>query len=135
MRQVICFEDNGKSNFNRHYSILYKKPMDHGQARHCNNIVGMAWIYWKIYSRGVVYYLPWGEAPWEILLNPDFLCQIRISVMLSHIIRIPVLLCHTLTRFQVFLTTYPPTIFYGINFDKEWTFFDHLPTSSCKRSL
>ena len=26
-------------------------------------------------------------------------------------------------------------IFYGINVDKKWTFWDHLPTSSCKRSL
>ena len=26
-------------------------------------------------------------------------------------------------------------IFYGINVDKKWTFLDHLPTSSCKRSL
>ena len=26
-------------------------------------------------------------------------------------------------------------IFYGMNFDKKWTFLDHLPTSSCKRSL
>ena len=26
-------------------------------------------------------------------------------------------------------------IFYGINVDKKWTFLDHLPTLSCKRSL
>ena len=26
-------------------------------------------------------------------------------------------------------------IFYGINVDKKWTFLEHLPTSSCKRSL
>ena len=26
-------------------------------------------------------------------------------------------------------------ISYGINVDKKWTFLDHLPTSSCKRSL
>ena len=26
-------------------------------------------------------------------------------------------------------------IFYGMNVDKRWTFLDHLPTSSCKRSL
>ena len=26
-------------------------------------------------------------------------------------------------------------IFYGMNVDKKWTFLDHLPTSSCKRSL
>ena len=26
-------------------------------------------------------------------------------------------------------------VFYGIKVDKKWTFLDHLPTSSCKRSL
>ena len=42
----------------------------------------------------------------------------------------------TLTTFGFF---WPPTpcvdIFYGMNVDKKWTFLDHLPTSSCKRSL
>ena len=42
----------------------------------------------------------------------------------------------TFTRFGFFLTTYPCVdIFYGINLDKKWIFLDHLPTSSCKRSL
>ena len=42
----------------------------------------------------------------------------------------------TLTRFWLFdhLPTYVDN-FYGINVDKKWTFLDHLPTSSCKRSL
>ena len=33
-----------------------------------------------------------------------------------------------LTRFWLFLTTYPPCvdIFYGITVDKKWTFLDHL---------
>ena len=40
----------------------------------------------------------------------------------------------TLTRFWLFLTTCVD-IFYGMNVDKKWTFLDHLPTSSCKRSF
>jgi hypothetical protein len=50
----------------------------------------------------------------------------------------PVTTTTTLTRFCLFWPpTYPPalTFFYGINIDKKWTFLDHLPTSSCKRSL
>ena len=45
---------------------------------------------------------------------------------------------HKLRWQDFFLTTYHlpfVDIFYGINVDKKWTFFDHLPTSSCKRSL
>ena len=44
----------------------------------------------------------------------------------------------TLIRFWLFMTTYPPPLtfsMYGMNVDKKWTFLDHLPTSSCKRSL
>ena len=39
--------------------------------------------------------------------------------------------------FSFFLTTYPPCfdIFYGMNVDQNWTFLDHLPSLSCKRSL
>ena len=43
----------------------------------------------------------------------------------------------TLTRFWILFDHLPPCvdIFYGTNFDKKMTFLDHLPTSSCKRSL
>ena len=44
----------------------------------------------------------------------------------------------TMTRYWPFLTNPPPACvdnFYGINVDKKRTFLDHLPTSSCKRSL
>ena len=42
----------------------------------------------------------------------------------------------TLTRFWLFYHLPPCVdIFYGINVDKKWTFLDHLPTLSCKRSL
>ena len=43
-----------------------------------------------------------------------------------------------LTILWLFLTTYLfPSfdIFYLMNVDKKWTFLDHLPPSSCKRSL
>ena len=42
----------------------------------------------------------------------------------------------TLTRLGLFYPL-PPwvDIFYGMNVDKKWTFLDHLPTSSCKRSF
>ena len=38
---------------------------------HCDNIVGVAWVYWIIYSRGVVQYIQRREAPRDILLNPE----------------------------------------------------------------
>ena len=40
-------------------------------------------------------------------------------------------------KFLAFFDHLPPyvDIFYGMNVDKKWTFLDHLPTSSCKRSL
>ena len=43
----------------------------------------------------------------------------------------------TLTRFWLFFDRLPPCvdIFYDVNVDKKWTFLNHLPTSSCKRSL
>ena len=48
----------------------------------------------------------------------------------------------TMTRFFTFFDHLPlvlPTpyvdIFYGMNVDQKWRFLDHLPTSSCKRSL
>ena len=39
--------------------------------RQCDNIVGVAWVYWIIYSRGVVQYIQRREAPRDILLNPE----------------------------------------------------------------
>ena len=41
------------------------------------------------------------------------------------------------TIFWFFFDHLPPCvyIFYGMNVYKTWTFLDHLPTSSCKRSL
>ena len=38
---------------------------------HCDNIMGLAWVYWIIYSRGVVQYIQRREAPRDILLNPE----------------------------------------------------------------
>ena len=40
-------------------------------------------------------------------------------------------------KILAFFDHLPPCvdIFYGMNVDKKWTFLDHLPTSSCKRSL
>ena len=38
---------------------------------HCDNIMGVAWVYWIIYSRGVVQYIQRREAPRDILLNPE----------------------------------------------------------------
>ena len=38
---------------------------------YCDNIVGVAWVYWIIYSRGVVQYIQRREAPRDILLNPE----------------------------------------------------------------
>ena len=37
----------------------------------CDNIMGLAWVYWIIYSRGVVQYIQRREAPRDILLNPE----------------------------------------------------------------
>ena len=33
--------------------------------------MGLAWVYWIIYSRGVVQYIQRREAPRDILLNPE----------------------------------------------------------------
>ena len=40
-------------------------------------------------------------------------------------------------KILAFFDHLPPCvdIFYGMNVDKKWTFLDHLPTLSCKRSL
>ena len=37
-------------------------------------------------------------------------------------------------KILTFLTIYHPALTFS-NFDKKWTFLDHLPTLSCKRSL
>ena len=37
----------------------------------CDNIMDLAWVYWIIYSRGVVQYIQRREAPRDILLNPE----------------------------------------------------------------
>ena len=41
------------------------------KSMYCDNIVGVAWVYWIIYSRGVVQYIQRREAPRDILLNPE----------------------------------------------------------------
>ena len=38
---------------------------------YCDNIVGVAWVYWIIYSRGVVQYIQRREAPRDISFNPE----------------------------------------------------------------
>ena len=38
---------------------------------HCDNIMGVAWVYWRIYSLGVVQYIQRREALRDILLNPE----------------------------------------------------------------
>ena len=66
---------------------------------------------------------------------------IRIVETLSTTIRWQLHMGHsktTSTRFWLFWTTYyPPALTFSMvwTFDNKWTFLDHLPTSSCKRSL
>ena len=39
---------------------------------HCNNIVGVTRVHWRIYSKGVVQYIiQRREAPRDILFNPE----------------------------------------------------------------
>ena len=38
---------------------------------HCDNIMGVPWVYWRIYSWGVAQYIQRREAPRDILLNPE----------------------------------------------------------------
>ena len=70
--------------------------------------------------------------PWNFCEKISFL-----SFLLSIFeINWPLGVVHKL-RWRNFGFSWPPCvdIFYGINVDKKWTFLDHLPTSSCKRSL
>ena len=38
---------------------------------YCDNIMGVEWVYWIIYSRGVVQCIQRREAPRDILFNPE----------------------------------------------------------------
>ena len=60
---------------------------------YCDNIMGVAWVYWIIYSRGVVQYIQRREAPRDILLNPEgvyspiYPCQAHYIITIKPIIR------------------------------------------------
>ena len=67
--------------------------------------------------------------------NNYFLSKLSWEKKLSFWVNVPLRDCSqtTLSRFWLFLTCVD--IFYVINVDNKWIFLDHLPTSSCKRSL
>jgi hypothetical protein len=63
----------------------------------------------------------------------DFLTQFLSDFQIFYLRGCP----QTMLTRLAFFDHLPPCvdIFYGINVDKKWTFFDHLPASSCKCSF
>ena len=67
-----------------HFDLQIHPTLLNSTYLHCDNIMGVAWVYWIIYSRGVVQYIQRREAPRDILLNPVWLYNRSSHIVLSN---------------------------------------------------